>query len=104
MRMVLVPLCLVLGLGGCQMRPPYTGDSSKHAALVRPGDAAVNVPGGTPVLRHLSEMSIGRPDLSGPSLPLLEPGFGPPDIPTPAHPPEPPADRPGDSLIDGFAE
>lgn len=100
MRIILVSLCLVLGLGACQTGAPYTGDSTKHAAVVHPGDPAVRAP----VLRHPSETSIGRSDLWGPPLPFLEPGFGPPDIPTPAHPPEPRADRPGDSLIDGFAE
>lgn len=96
MRVTLLPLCLVLGLGGCQMPPPYTGDSSEHAAEVHPGDAAVSIPGRTPALREPAETSIGVSDSTEPPLQFLEPGFGPPNIPPPAHPPEPPAVRRGD--------
>ena len=93
MRVTLVPLCLVLGLGGCQMPPPYSGASSEHAAVVQPGDPAVSHPGRTPALREPPETSIGVSEITEPPLGFIEPGFGPPDIPPPVHPPEPPADR-----------
>ena len=93
MRVKLIPWCLFLGLGGCQMPPLYSGDSSEHAAVVQPGDPAMRDPGTTPALRPPSETSIGASDITEPPLRFIEPGFGPPDIPPPAHPPEPPAGR-----------
>jgi hypothetical protein len=45
MRAALVPLCLVVGLGGCQTPSTYAGGSSEHKAVVHPGDAAVSVVG-----------------------------------------------------------
>jgi hypothetical protein len=93
MRSTLVPLCLVLGLGGCQLSPPYPGHPSEHAAVVPSGDVAGSAPGRTPALRQPPDTPIDASEVPGLGLRFLEPGFGPPDIPPPGHPREPPANR-----------
>jgi hypothetical protein len=42
-RAALVPFCLMVGLGGCQSPPTYSGGSSERTAVLHPGDAAVSV-------------------------------------------------------------
>jgi hypothetical protein len=44
-RAALVPFCLMVGLGGCQSAPTYSGGSSERTAVLHPGDAAVSVVG-----------------------------------------------------------